>query len=191
MEIVFTDICYNTSATPYIADAGQLQHVLDPWPDLLHCEHSADPGGDLRAVYYAQVAQSLARVPGHKAVALFVATAGPSAGAAEEKPREAAPSKRRARDRSEQSAEPHRDPFDMEREFRKADASVYPVQAQAGAALPKWALSLAAATGGHGLIRGSDGPGALDSLTRDQDESYRLAFSPRVSAEGSCHRSEE
>jgi VWFA-related protein len=187
MQIVFTDICYNTSATPYIADAGQLQHVLDPWPDLLHCEHPADPGGDLRAAYYAQVAQSLARVPGHKAVALFVATAGPSAGAAEEKLPEAAPSKRRARDRSEQGAEPHRDPFDMEHEFRKADASVYPVQAPAGAALPKWALSLAAATGGHGLVRGNLGPGALDSLTREQDESYTLAFSPGLSADGSCH----
>jgi VWFA-related protein len=187
MEIVFTDICYNTSATPYIADAGQLQHVLDPWPDLLHCEHPAGPGGDLRAAYYAQVAQSLARVPGHKAVALFVATAGPSAGAAEEKPPEAAPSTRRARDRSEQSAEPHRDPFDMEHEFRKADTSVYPVQAQAGAALPKWALSLAAATGGHGLTRENGVPGALDPLTREQDESYRLAFSPRLSADGSCH----
>jgi VWFA-related protein len=189
MEIVFTDICYNTSTTPYVADAGQLQHVLDPWPDLLHCEHPADTGGDLRAAYYAQVAQSLARVPGHKAVALFVATAGPSAGAAEEKPPEAAPpaSTRRARARSEQSAEPHRDPFDMEHEFRKADASVYPVQAQAGAALPKWALSLAAATGGHGLIRGNGGPGVLDSLTREQDESYTLAFSPRFSADGSCH----
>ena len=187
MQIVFTDICYNTSATPYIADAGQLQHVLDPWPDLLHCEHPADPGGDLRAVYYAQVAQSLARVPGHKAVALFVATAGPSAGAAEEKPREAAPSKRRARDRSEQSAEPHRDPFDMEREFRKADASVYPIQAQAGVALPSWALSLATATGGHGLTRGNFGAGAIDPLTREQDESYTLAFSPGLSADGSCH----
>jgi VWFA-related protein len=189
MEIVFTDVCYNTSATPYIADGGQLQQVLGTWPDLLHCEHPADPGGDFRAAYYAQVAQSLARVPGHKAVALFVATAGPSAGAAENRPLEAAPppSTRRARARSEQSAEPHRDPFDMEHEFRKADASVYPVQAQAGVALPKWALSLAAATGGHGLTRGSDGPGALDALTREQDESYRLAFSPRLSADGSCH----
>jgi VWFA-related protein len=188
MEIIFTDICYRTSATPFMAEAGQLQHVLDTWPDLLHCEHPADPGGDLRAAYYAQVAQSLARVPGHKAVALFAGTAGPSAGAVEDKPPEAAPSKRRARPRSEQSAEPHRDPFDMEREFRKADASVYPVQAQAGAALPSWALSLATATGGHGLTRGNDGAGALDPLTREQDASYTLAFSPRLSADGSCHQ---
>lgn len=75
----------------------------------------------------------------------------------------------------------------MEHEFRKADASVYPVQSRAGAALPAWALSLATATGGHGLTRGNDTPGALDSLTREQDESYTLAFSPRVSGEGSCH----
>jgi len=187
MAIIFTDICYNTSSTPFIADAGQLQRMLDDWPDLLHCEHPADPGGDSRPLYYAQVAQSLARVPGHKMVALFVATAGPSAGAAGNKPPEAAPSTRRARARSERSAEPHQDPFDMEREFRKADASVYPVQAQAGAALPSWALDLATATGGHGLTRGNDGPGALVPLTREQDESYTLAFSPRVSAEGSCH----
>jgi VWFA-related protein len=190
VEIIFTDICYNTSATPFIADAGQLQHVLSTWPDLLHCERPADPGGDLRAAYYAQVAQSLARMPGHKAVALFVATAGPSAGGAENRPLEAAPSpsKRRTGARNEPNAEPHRDPFDMEREFRKADASVYPVQAQTGGALPKWALSLATATGGHALIRGNLGPGALDPLTREQDESYTLAFSPRVSAEGSCHQ---
>jgi VWFA-related protein len=190
MEIIFTDICYKTSATPYIADARQLQHVLDTWPDLLHCEHPADPGGDLRAVYYAQVAQSLARMPGHKVVALFVATAGPSAGAAENRPPEAAPSPstRGARGRREPKAEPHQDPFDMEREFRKADASVYPVQAQAGGDLPKWAVSLATATGGHGLTRGNDGPGALDPLTRELDESYTLAFSPRASPEGSCHQ---
>jgi hypothetical protein len=141
----------------------------------------------LRAAYYAQVAQSLARMPGHKAVALFVATAGPSAGAAEDKPPEASPSTRRARSRSDRNAEAHQDPFDMEREFRKADASVYPVQAQAGVALPSWALSLATATGGHGLTRGDLGPGALDPLTREQEESYTLAFSPRVSPEGSCH----
>ena len=190
IENIFTDICYRTSATPFIADAGQLQHVLDTWPELLHCEHPADPGGDLRAAYYAQVAQNLARVPGHKTVALFVATAGPSAGGAENRPLEAAPSpsKRRTRARSERDPEPHHDPFDMEREFRKADASVYPVQAQAGVALPNWALSLATATGGRGLTRGNLGPGALDPLTRELDESYTLAFSPRVSAEGSCHQ---
>jgi VWFA-related protein len=186
IQIIFTNVCYTTTSWPSMDDAGQLQHVLDNWPDLLHCEHPADPGGALRAVYYAQVAQSLARVPGHKTVALFVATAGPSA-IGENKPTAAAPGTRRGNARNERSAEPHQDPFDMEREFRKADASVYPVEAQAGVALPSWALSLATATGGHGLTRGSDGNGALDRLTREQDESYTLAFSPRVSGEGSCH----
>jgi len=187
MQVVFTDICYNTSSTPFIDDAGGLQKVLDTWPDLLHCEHPADAGEYPQPAYYAQVAQSLAQVPGHKVVALFVATAGPSADADANKPPEAAPPTRRGRARNERSAEPHQDPFDMEREFRKADASVYPVQARAGGALPAWALSLATATGGHGLTRANDGPGALDSLTREQNESYTLVFSPRVSGEGSCH----
>ena len=186
IQITFTDVCYTTTSMPFMDDAGELQHVLDTWPDLLHCEHPAEAGGYLRPAYYAQVAQSLAGVPGHKTVALFVATAGPSADTDGNKP-EPAPSARRGRARNERSVEPHQDPFDMEREFRKADASVYPVQARAGAALPSWALSLATATGGHGLARGNGDPGALDLLTREQDESYTLAFSPGVSADGSCH----
>jgi VWFA-related protein len=185
-QIIFTDVCYTTTVLPFSNDASQLQHVLDTWPDLLHCEHPADPNRGLRALYYGQVAQSLARVPGHKTVALFVATAGPLA-AADNKPPEPAPSTRRGRARGAPTAEPHQDPFDMERDFRQADASVYPVQTQAGMALPSWALSLATATGGHPLTAGSSDPGALDLLTREQDETYRLAFSPGVSGEGSCH----
>ncbi len=187
LQIIFTDICYNTTSTPFMDDAGKLRHELDPWPDLLHCDHPADPGGYMQPAYYAKLEQILAQVPGHKPVALFVATAGPSADADVNKPAEAAPSTRRGRARNEPSAQPHQDPFDMEHEFRKADASVYPVQARAGVALPSWALSLATATGGHGLTRAIDGPAALDALTREQDESYTLSFSPRVSAEGSCH----
>jgi VWFA-related protein len=186
VEIIFTDVCYTTTATPFMDDAGQLQHMLDTWPDLLHCEHPADPNGSLRAVYYAQVAQSLGRAPGHKTVALFVATGGPLADA-DNKPPEAASPARRGRARSERNAEPHQDPFDMEHEFRKADASVYPLQARAGMAIPGWALSLATATGGHALTGDNGGPGALEPLTREQDESYTLAFSPGVSGEGSCH----
>jgi VWFA-related protein len=185
-QIIFTDVCYTTTLTPFSDDAAQLQHVLDSWPDLLHCEHPADPNAGLQAAYYAQVAQSLARAPGHKTVALFVATAGQWA-AADNKPPEPAPSTRRARARGERTAEPHQDPFDMEREFRKADASVYPVQTQAGMALPSWALSLATFTGGHPLTGGNGNPGVLDLLTCEQDETYRLAFSPEVSGEGSCH----
>jgi hypothetical protein len=185
-QIIFTDVCYTTTVTPFSDDAAQLQPVLDTWPDLLHCEHPADPNGGLRAVYYGQVAQSLARVPGHKTVALFVATAGPLA-AADNKPLEPAPSTRRGRARGAPNPEPHQDPFDMERDFRQADSSVYPVQTQAGMALPSWALSLATASGGHPLTGGSADPGALDRLTREQDETYRLAFSPAVSGERSCH----
>jgi VWFA-related protein len=187
MQIIFTDVCYTTTSMPFMDDAGELQHVLDTWPDLLHCAHPAEAGGYLRPAYYAQMAQMLARVPGHKTVALFVATARPSAEADGNKPPEPAPSARRGRARSGQSVEAHQDPFDMELEFRKADASVYPVQARDGVALPSWALSLATATGGHALTRGNGGDGALDLLTREQDESYTLAFSPGVSADGSCH----
>jgi hypothetical protein len=75
----------------------------------------------------------------------------------------------------------------MKREFRKADGSVYAVQSQTGAALPEWALDLAAATGGHSLTRDEDGPDVLDRLTRERAESYTLVFKPKVSAEGSCH----
>jgi len=186
VQITFTDSCYTTTSTPFSDDAGQLQHVLETWPDLLHCEHPAEAGGYMRAAYYGQVAQGLAQVSGHKTVALFVATAGPLA-AADKKPAEAAPSKGRGRAHSERSAEPHQDPFDMEHDFRKADASVYAVQAQAGMALPSWALSLATVTGGHALTGGNGTPGALDVLNREQDESYTLAISPGVSPEGSCH----
>jgi VWFA-related protein len=186
MQIVFTDVCYNTTSTPFMDDAGQLQHLLETWPDLLHCDHPAEPGGYFRPAYYAQVAQSLAGAPGHKTVALFVATTGPWADAAENKPAEAAAT-HKGRARSERNVERHQDPFDMEHEFRKVDASVYPVQALAGAALPDWALSLATVTGGHPLHRDNDGAGALDQLTREQDESYTLVFSPRVSGEGTCH----
>jgi VWFA-related protein len=185
-QIIFTDVCYTTTVMPFSNDAAQLQPLLETWPDLLHCEHPADPNGGLRAVYYGQVAQSLARVPGHKTVALFVATAGPLA-AADNKPPEPAPSAHRGSARGAPNAAPHQDPFDMERDFRQADASVYPVQTQAGAALPAWALSLATATGGHSLTFGNGDPDPLDLLTREQDETYRLAFSPGVSGEGSCH----
>jgi len=186
VSIVFTDVCYGTRSTPFFQEPDRIQQALTAWPDLLHCEHPADPSGDLRAAYYAQVGQSLARLPGHKTVVLFVATAGPTAAADGNKPPEAAPATRKGRARSQEKAEPHQDPFDMEREFRKADASVYPVQAQVGAGLPSWALFLAAASGGRALT-GNDSASVLESLSREQDESYTLTFSPGPSPEGSCH----
>jgi VWFA-related protein len=187
ISIVYTDVCYNTISTPFTSDADRLQHALGTWPDLLHCNRVADLGSGLQALYYAQIAKGLAQVPGHKVVALFVANAAPPAGAADKKPPEPVPSARRVRGKSEKNAEPHQDPFDMELEFRKADVSVYPVEAQAGVATPGWALSLAEATGGYVLSRANDGLGVFDSLTHQQDESYTLAYVPAVSPEGSCH----
>jgi len=187
ISIVYTDVCYDTISTPFTSDGARLQHALGEWPDLTHCDHPADPGGELRPLYYAQVAKGLAKVPGHKVVVLFVPNAAPAAGATDKQPPELVPSARRARGRNEKSAEAHQDPFDMELEFRKADVSVYPVEAQAGVAAPGWALDLAEATGGYVLSRGSDGLGVFDPLTREQDESYTLAYVPAVSAEGSCH----
>ena len=187
MSVVYTDVCYNTISTPFTSDAGRLQHALSAWPDLFHCAGTPDPDGNLRPLYYAQIAEGLAPVPGHKVVVLFVANAAPSAGAAGKKPPEPVPPARRGRAKGEKNAEPHQDPFDMELEFRKADVSVYPVEAQAGVATPVWALDLAEATGGLVLSRGSDGLGVFDPLAHEQDESYTLAYAPKVSPEGSCH----
>ena len=187
ISIVYTDVCYNTISTPFTSDAGRLQHALGTWPDLNHCNRVADLGSGLQALYYAQIAKGLAQVPGHKVVALFVAHAEPSTGAVDKKPAEPVPPARRVRGKGEKNAEEHQDPFDMELEFRKADVSVYPVEAQAGVATPAWALSLAEATGGYVLSRRNDGLGVFDPLTHEQDESYTLAYVPAVSPEGSCH----
>ncbi|MGB7761764.1 MAG: VWA domain-containing protein [Bryobacteraceae bacterium] len=187
MAVIYTDACYNTISTPFTADARQLQQALDTWPDLFHCDGAPDPDGNLRPLYYAQVAKGLGQVPGHKAVVLFVANLAPSAADDAKKAPETVAATRRVRARGERNAEPHQDPFDMELEFRKADVSVYPVEAQAGVATPGWALDLAEATGGHELSRGSDGAGVFDPLAHEQDESYTLAYVPKVSAEGSCH----
>jgi hypothetical protein len=177
--IFFTDACYRTRITPLSPDADRIQHMLEEWPDQPPCDQPGDLSGYANAANYAQVASSLAQLPGHKTVLLFVA-------AAERKPAGALPQPP-ARSRKAPAAEPQRDPFDMKREFRKADASVYPVQSQTGAPLPQWALDLAAATGGHSLTRDEDGPDSLDRLTRERAESYTLIFQPRISPEESCH----
>jgi VWFA-related protein len=184
--IVFTDACYNTSVTPLSSDPDQVQGMLQAWPEQQPCDHPADFGGFAAAAYYAQVAESLAQVPGHKTAILFVPAGGTAAASAEQKPAEA-PDSGRTRNRKEPAAEPQHDPFDMKHEYRKADASVYPVQVQAGAAVPAWALDLADATGGHALTRDQDGPDLLDRLARERAEAYTLVFKPRISAEGSCH----
>jgi VWFA-related protein len=186
MSIFFADVCYNTISSPFSDDAGRLQQVLAAWPDLLHCDRVLDPTGAMQPLYYAQLAKSLARAPGHKVVVLFLATAGPAAAAAG-KPPETFPAARRAPARGEKTTAEHQDPFDMELEFRKADVSVYPIEPLAGTAAPAWALALAEATGGRELAHGSDAAGVFDPLTREQDESYTLAYMPKPSPEGSCH----
>ncbi len=187
MSIVYTDACYGTTSTPFTADAARLQQALSNWPDLLHCDHIAAPDSNLRALYYAELAKDLSQMPGHKVVALFVATAGPSASAAANEPTETVAPPRRVRAQNQRNAEAHQDPFDMELEFRKADASVYPVEARPGVATPAWALDLAGATGGHELSRGADASGIFEQLAHEQNDSYTLAYLPQASPEGSCH----
>jgi VWFA-related protein len=186
IAIIYTDACYGTISTPFAGDAAQLQQALSDWPDLLYCPNPPDPSADLHALYYAQVAKSLAQVPGHKMAALFPAhTEASAVGAGKASAPTAAPA-RRARARGEAKTEEHEDPFDMELEFRRADVSVYPVEAQDGVTHPRWALSLAEATGGHELSRGA-AAGVFEQLVREQDASYTLAYAPKVSGEGSCH----
>jgi len=185
ISVVFGDVCYNTISSPFSGDAARLQSVLTKWPDLLHCDRVLDPTGAMLPLYYAQLAKGLGQVPGHKIVVLFVATAGSAAAAG--KPPETFPTARRPRARGEKAAEEHQDPFDMELEFRKADVSVYPVEPLPGAAAPAWAHSLAEATGGREISRAGGGVDIFDPLTREQSESYTLAFLPAPSAEGSCH----
>ena len=175
--IVFTDACYNTSVTPVSSDPDQIQAMLQQWPEQQKCDHPGDFGGLAAAAYYAQVAESLAQVPGHKTAILFLPVATAAA------PAESS----RSRNRKEAAAETQHDPFDMKHEFRKADASVYPLAVQAGAAVPAWALDLAHATGGHPLTRDQDGPDLLDRIARERAEAYTLIFKPKISAEGSCH----
>jgi len=185
ISIIYTDACYGTISSPFMSEASKLQQALNQWPDLLHCEHPAEPDVNLRTLYYAELAKGLAQVPGHKVVVLFPSHAGPSAEA--DKKAEAASPTRHAKARGEAKPEAHEDPFDMELEFRKANASVYPVRAQAGGTTPSWALYLAESTGGRELLRGNETGGVFEQLTREQDDSYTLVYQPGLSAEGSCH----
>jgi hypothetical protein len=184
--IVFTDVCSNTRVRPLSSDAQQIHQMLETWPDQSKCDHPADSSREANAAYYSQIASSLAQLPGHKTVLLFVATAGTAASGRGPKPAEA-PVQPRKRTGKATAAIPERDPFDMKREFRKANASVYPVESRTGATLPEWALDLAAASGGHALTRDQDGPDLLERLTKEQAITYTLVFKPRISAEGSCH----
>ncbi|MGB7763016.1 MAG: VWA domain-containing protein [Bryobacteraceae bacterium] len=182
-----------TFAAQFTADVVQLQHALHIWPNIGRCPPVRDPYGDIRAQNYIQLARDLAHVPGHKVVALFVAHAAPAVNAANKKaqppPRIVSQKNQRPSTRSstlERNAALS-DPKGMPLEFRKADASVYPVEGTSGARNPGWALSLADATGGHELSRGNDVLAVFEVLAREQDESYTLGYVPKESPEGSCH----
>jgi len=206
-----------TFAAQFTADVGQLQRALGALPGMLRCGFISDPFGDMQARYYAQLAKDLAHVPGHKVVALFVSGAPVLKGggrtvtaAAESAPRNIDPAVGSPADPGtsggfgpgafEQPVTPStdqmvaqaarstgRDPYGMEAEFRKADVSVYPLETQAGARTPGWALHLADATGGHRLYHGNDVAGVFDLLAAEQDQAYTLGYVPQDSPEGSCH----
>ena len=208
MSIAYYSSGCLTIATQFTADVVQLQHALGTLTSVLRCGFVPDPYGDLQALYYAQLAKDLAHVPGHKVLALFVPNAPPDASATGGVVTAANEGIFRSIDPAFGSADPGsrasqlsgltpgiaapqrstgRDPFGMEAEFRKADVSVYPVEAQSGARTPGWALHLADATGGHELNRGNDVPAVFELLAREQNEAYTLGYVPQESAEGSCH----
>ncbi len=209
MSIAYYSSGCMTIATQFTADVGRLQHALGTLTSVLRCGFVPDPYGDLQALYYAQLAKDLAHVPGHKVVALFVPSAAPDkstdrnvmSGSPDEGTRRlidpvfgsADPSSRASQlsgltpGVTTPARNAGRDPFGMEAEFRKADVSVYPVEAESGARTPGWALHLADATGGRELNRGNDVVAAFHLLSREQDEDYTLAYVPLESPEGSCH----
>jgi VWFA-related protein len=70
-----------TLATQFTADVGELQHAVGTLATLLHrCGDIADPGGNLQAMNYVQLAQDLAHVPSHKVLVLFAADVTADAG---------------------------------------------------------------------------------------------------------------
>jgi VWFA-related protein len=207
MSIAYYSSGCMTVATQFTADVGQLQHALRTLANALRCGLVPDPTGDLQARYYAQLAKDLAHVPGHKVVALFVPNAPPDAAAtgnwtsSNEGIGRIVDPALGSSDPSSRASQlsgltpgvtaPQRnagkDPFGMEAEFRKADVSVYPVEAQTGARSPGWALHLADATGGRELNRGNDVLAAFELLAREENEAYTLGYVPQESSEGSCH----
>ena len=208
MSIAYYSSGCMTIATQFTADVVQLQRALGSLTSLLRCGSVPDPYGDLQALYYAQLAKDLAHVPGHKVVALFLPGAAPDAGAGGDWAASGHEGISRSIDPAFGSKDPGsrasqlsgltpgiaapqrnagKDAFGMEAEFRKADVSVYPVEAQSGARTPGWALHLADATGGHELNRGNDVVAAFQLLAREQDDAYTLGYAPQESPEGSCH----
>jgi len=208
MSIAYYSSGCMTIATQFTADVVQLQHAVRTLTSARRCGFVPDPGGDLQARYYAQLAKDLAHVPGHKVLALFVAKAAPEAIGPERWVNSGSEGIGRSVDPVMASGDPGsrasqlsgltpdiaalqriagRDPYGMEAEFRKADVSVYPVQAQSGGRTPGWALHLADSTGGRELNRGNDVVAAFKLLSREQDEDYTLGYVPQELPEGSCH----
>jgi VWFA-related protein len=199
MAVEYHDGTCMTLASQFTSDVGQLRKALREWPSTRRCPaRSTGPqqGLDL-ALEYSQLARDLAKVPGHKVLALFFArsvgltnlsgTGGPMAGPGGV----ADPNDRFSSAGIERLAESGNsaltEPKGMQLEFRKANVSVYAVEGQSGARAPGWALLLAERTGGRELSRGNDVLGAFAMLGSEQDHSYTLGYVPADSPEGSCH----
>jgi hypothetical protein len=205
-----------TFAAQFTADVGQLRHALSDWSQIRHCPPVDDPQGFHRAEKYSELAKNLAKVPGHKVVVLFGGRAmrqavsgdiganaattriggGRDADVADGRPAipgalgsmggggAPAPSSSRP---AESTTRVLTEPSGIQLEFRKADASVYTVEGQAGARAPAWAITLAEKTGGHNLSHGNDIGGALASVLSEREQGYTLGFVPADSPQGSCH----
>jgi VWFA-related protein len=170
--------------TQFTADVGELQRALVAWPSTGRIsEESDDPQGLVRAHAFSQFARDLAKVPGHKVVALFVGRA--MRFGSQGRQSQVLDAMHQIR---EGSGDVLADPEGMQLEFRKADASVDTVEGESGARAPGWALTLAEKTGGGELSRGNDDAGAFALLAREQDQAYTLGYVPADSPEGSCHK---
>jgi hypothetical protein len=170
--------------TQFTADVGELQRALVAWPGTSRIsEEGDDPQGLVRAHAFSQFARDLAKLPGHKVVALFVGRA--MRFGSEGRQSQVSDAMHQIR---EGSGDALTDPEGMQLEFRKADASVYTVEGQSGARAPGWALTLAEKTGGGELSRGNDAVGAFALLAREQDQAYTLGYVPADSPAGSCHK---
>jgi VWFA-related protein len=194
MSVVYSDVCHAQVVTPFTTDVGELQRALGAAPNTFTMGGQGFSGPELLCdgrtwpLVYAHVAQDLGHVPGHKVVALFTTPGPPTYGAASSAP-PSAPTATQMAAQTEMNADAFREPYQkqMQLAFRKADASVYPMESQSGAQTAGYWLSLADITGGHELSRGNDVLAVLDLLAREQDESYTLAYVPQESPEGSCH----
>ena len=190
MAVAYRDGICLTMAAQFTADVGQLQKALREYPSTRRCpSETAAPQGIELARQYTRLARDLAKVPGHKVVALFFARSLRTEGTVDSMsgPRLGLnPVQALGRAVSNEMGVLS-DPNGMQLEFRKANASVYVVVGQSGAMSPGWALVLADKTGGRELSRGNDVLGAFAMLGHEQDQAYTLGYVPAESPEGSCH----